>query len=93
MIQGPVQCLGCKKYEEHSNAQMLLPCPTNKHAGEAQDRTFLQIWESNAPPPPRLLCKGISCTGGRRVALVDAQHSRNVTHPLHMQAMEAQSNG
>ena len=49
MIQGPAQCLGCKKYEEHSNAQMLLPCPTNKHAGEGQYRTF-QIWESDAPP-------------------------------------------
>ena len=38
------QCLGCKKYGEHSNAQMLLLCPTNKHAGEAQYGTFLQIW-------------------------------------------------
>ena len=27
MIQSPVQCLGCRKCEEHSNAQMLLPCP------------------------------------------------------------------
>ena len=25
MLQSPVQCLGCKKCEEHSNAQMLLP--------------------------------------------------------------------
>ena len=27
MIQSPVQCLGCRKCEEHSNAQMLLPGP------------------------------------------------------------------
>ena len=27
MIQSPVQCLGCRKSEEHSNAQMLVPCP------------------------------------------------------------------
>ena len=27
MMQSPVQCLGCRKCEEHSNAQMLLPCP------------------------------------------------------------------
>ena len=29
------------KKEEHINAQMLLPCPTNKHAGDAQYRNFL----------------------------------------------------
>ena len=27
MIQSPVQCLGCRKSEEHSNVQMLLPSP------------------------------------------------------------------
>ena len=27
MIQSPVQCHGCRTCEEHSNAQMLLPCP------------------------------------------------------------------
>ena len=27
MIQKPVQYLGCRKFKEHSNAQMLLPCP------------------------------------------------------------------
>ena len=67
MIQGPVQCLGLKKYEEHSNAQMLLPCPANKQAGEAQYRTFsVNFGKVNVKvsSPPRLLYKGVSCTKG-----------------------------
>jgi len=27
MIQGAVQCLGCKTFEVHSNAPTAVPCP------------------------------------------------------------------
>ena len=40
MIQGTVECLGCKKSEVHSNAPIIPPWPASKRTGEAQSPTF-----------------------------------------------------
>ena len=40
MIQGTVECLGCKKPEGHSNVPIVPPCPASKRTGEARYPTF-----------------------------------------------------
>ena len=40
MMQGTVECLGCKKSEVNSNAPMIPPCPASTRTGETQYPTF-----------------------------------------------------